>query len=231
MVFDCSAVAKNLIESELFGHEKGAFTGADRVRKGVFELAHEGTVFLDEIGELEWNLQPKLLRVLETREVKRVGGNCSTRVNVRMVAATHRNLSLEVKQGRFREDLFYRLSVLRIHIPPLRNRKEDISLITSQLLKNLASEYGIAKIPKVATETFELLKSHNWPGNVRELRNVLSRSLAMGNRDVITPKGLLLSSTSASRDQGIDSLAGMSLEEIEKTAIRQSLKIHLGNKT
>jgi transcriptional regulator with PAS, ATPase and Fis domain len=231
VVFDCSSVAENLIESELFGHEKGAFTGADRERKGVFEQAHEGTVFLDEIGELEWDLQPKLLRVLETKEVKRVGGNSSIQVNVRMVAATHRDLSQEVKQGRFREDLFYRISVLRLYIPPLRERKEDISLITYQLLRNLALEYGIDKIPEIVPETFDILKSHHWPGNVRELRNVLNRALAMGDRVMIQPKDLLLSSASASRNQAIDSLAGMSLEEIEKTAIMQTLNAHQGNKT
>jgi transcriptional regulator with PAS, ATPase and Fis domain len=230
-VFDCSSVAENLIESELFGHVKGAFTGADRERKGIFELAHEGTVFLDEIGELGLDLQPKLLRVLESREVRRVGGTHSTRLNVRMIAATHRDLAQEVRQGRFREDLFYRLSVLKLHIPPLRDRKEDIPLITSQLLKNLASGYGIAEYPKVIPETFEILKSHHWPGNVRELRNVLSRALAMGNQVEIQPKDLLLSSTSASFKKKIDSLAGRSLEEIEKAAIIQTLKAHHGNKT
>lgn len=231
VVIDCSSVAQNLIESELFGHEKGAFTGAANTREGVFEQANEGTVFLDEIGELALDLQPKLLRILETREVKRVGGNRSTSVNVRMIAATNRDLSLEVKHGRFREDLFYRLSVLRLKIPPLRKRKEDITRITFHLLKIISKEYGMAEIPTVDEETFEILKSYNWPGNVRELRNMLSRSLAMGNRDVIQPKGLMIPSVSSSCEKKMDSMAGMSLEEIEKNAIIQTLNASKGNKT
>ncbi len=231
VVFDCSAVAQNLIESELFGHEKGAFTGAAAARQGVFEQADTGTVFLDEIGELGIDLQPRLLRVLENREVKRVGGNKTSKVNVRVIAATNRDLAEEVKKGSFREDLFYRLSVLRLNIPSLRERKEDIPLITRHLVANLAAEYGIETPPEVKPETFDILKSHDWPGNVRELRNVLSRALAMGNRSEIEPRDLLLSSAKQAGSDSFDSLAGMSLDEIEKTAIVQTLEKHGGNKT
>jgi DNA-binding NtrC family response regulator len=231
VVFDCSAVAKNLIESELFGHEKGAFTGATHSRQGVFETARGGTLFLDEIGELGVDLQPKLLRVLETREVKRLGGSRPTRIDLRLVAATNRDLAMEVKEGRFREDLFYRLSVLRLRLPPLRERREDTPLIARQLLRNLALEYGIDPVPEVARETLDILNSYAWPGNIRELRNVLSRALAMGSRTTIRPGDLLLSAEAGSTDQKMDSLTGRSLEEIERTAIIQTLKAHGGNKT
>lgn len=231
VVFDCGSVAENLIESELFGHEKGAFTGATYCRQGVFEIARGGTLFLDEIGELGLDLQPKLLRVLETKEVKRVGGSRTTRVDFRLIAATHRDLAKESREGRFREDLFYRLSVLRLRIPPLREKKGDIPLITRQLLRNLSAEYNIAPVPELAPETLEILNSYDWPGNIRELRNVLSRALAMGRRTVIRPKDLLLSPDSESYDQKMDSLIGRSLEEIERAAIIQTLKGHHGNKT
>ncbi len=231
VVFDCGSVAENLIESELFGHEKGAFTGATYSRQGVFEMAQGGTLFLDEIGELSLDLQPKLLRVLETREVKRVGGSRTMHINVRLIAATHRNLATEVRKGTFREDLFYRLSVLRLRIPPLRERKEDIPLITQQLLRSLSQEYSIDAVLDIARETLEILNSYDWPGNVRELRNVLSRAMAMGRRTVVRPGDLLLSSDSDSSDEAMDSLIGRSLEEIERTAIIQTLRAHQGNKT
>lgn len=231
VVFDCSSVAQNLIESELFGHEKGAFTGATSSRQGVFEMAQGGTLFLDEIGELGLELQPKLLRVLEAREVKRLGGSQTRRINCRLIAATHRDLAKESREGRFREDLFYRLSVLRLRIPPLRERKADIPLVTCQLLCNLSSEYNIVSPPELAPETVGILNSYDWPGNVRELRNVLSRALAMGTRTAIRPKDLLVSADSESADQKIDSLIGKSLEEIERTAIIETLKAHTGNKT
>ncbi len=231
VVFDCSSVAANLVESELFGHEKGAFTGAMYSRQGVFEMAQEGTLFLDEIGELGLDLQPKLLRVLEAREVKRVGGSQTRRINFRLIAATHRDLAKESKEGRFREDLFYRLSVLMLRIPPLRERKEDIPLVSRRLLKNLSVEYNIAPVPELALETLDILNSYDWPGNVRELRNVLSRALAMGGRTVVQPKDLLLSPDSESDAQTMDALIGRSLEEVERAAIKQTLKAHHGNKT
>lgn len=231
VIFDCGSVAQNLIESELFGHEKGAFTGATSSREGVFEQAHGGTVFFDEIGELGIDLQPKLLRALENRQVKRVGGNRTIGVNVRVLAATNRDLSKEVAAGRFREDLFYRISVLRLSLPPLRDRREDVGLITNQLVCKLAGEYGIAAVPKVDPATLEILLSHRWPGNVRELRNVLNRALAMGDRTVIRPEDLMLLSAAESDSKTGDSLSGMSLEEIEKISIRKALQRNQGNKT
>jgi DNA-binding NtrC family response regulator len=231
VVFDCGAVAENLIESELFGHERGAFTGATQARQGVFELASGGTLFIDEIGELALDLQPKLLRVLETREVRRVGGTMTRHIDFRLVAATHRDLAKDVKKGSFREDLFYRLSVLRLHIPPLRERKEDIPLIVQQLLRNLAKEFRIGSVPTVVPETLDILNSYDWPGNIRELRNVLSRALAIGGRSEIRPGDLLLSTDTVSEADTMDSLVGRSLEEIERAAIVQTLQARHGNKT
>lgn len=232
LVLDCSAIAKNLIESELFGHEKGAFTGANTSRKGVFEEANFGTVFIDEIGELSQELQPRLLRVLENRELKRVGGNRIVKINVRVIAATNRNLADEVKHNRFREDLYFRLSVLRIHIPPLRERKDDITPITKQLIKSLAKDYELHTPPKILSSTLDILRSHDWPGNIRELKNVLNRAMAMGNNKEIKPADLLLTSSyNKQTDPMKTPLAGLSLEEVEKIAILATLKKHKGNKT
>jgi DNA-binding NtrC family response regulator len=166
VVLDCSALAPTLVESELFGHEKGAFTGATSARAGVFERAKGGTVFLDEIGELPLELQPRLLRVLERREVQRVGGNAPIAVDVRILAATNRRLEEEVNKGRFRADLFYRLSVLRVDVPALRERKEDIPLLVARF----GGEGFTVDAP-----TLERFAQHDWPGNVRELRNAVER--------------------------------------------------------
>ncbi len=174
VVFDCGAASESLIESELFGHERGAFTGAVAARHGVFELAHGGTLFLDEIGELPLNLQPKLLRVLEQREVRRVGSGRVRSVDVRVVAATNRDLREEVDAGRFRPDLYYRLAVVEIQLPPLRDHVEDISLLVDHIIRNAKHNPGVVGIsPEVAL----LFESYRWPGNVRELANVLERSL------------------------------------------------------
>ncbi|MCU0695884.1 MAG: sigma 54-interacting transcriptional regulator [Myxococcaceae bacterium] len=166
VVVDCSALAPSLVESELFGHEKGAFTGAVAQRAGAFERAHGGTVFLDEIGELPLELQPRLLRALERREVQRLGGKGPIGIDVRVLAATHRPLEEEVNQGRFRADLFYRLSVLRVDVPPLRDRRDDVAVLVQHFLGN-----G----PTMDARTLERLASHPWPGNVRELRNAVER--------------------------------------------------------
>jgi transcriptional regulator with GAF, ATPase, and Fis domain len=171
VVVDCGAVSYSLLESELFGHERGAFTGAVAARQGAFELAEGGTVFLDEIGELPLDVQPKLLRVLETREFRRVGGNRTLKTNVRVVVATKRNLQREVLAGKFREDLYFRLAVVPITVPPLRGRREDIPALVEHMLK--ASGGGLS----VSADTMQGLAAHDWPGNVRELRNVLERSL------------------------------------------------------
>ncbi len=193
MVFDCGAVPPHLVESELFGHEKGAFTGAVSARKGIFELAHGGTVFLDELGELSLDLQPKLLRVLEQREVRRVGGGRSLRVDVRVVAATNRDLSTEVEAGRFRQDLFYRLSVVRIKMPPLRSRKEDIPRLVEHFLMNGKFNRGHDGRPRVrgiSRDALDLLLAYDWPGNVRELHNVVERAVSFTDQDVLRAEDL-----------------------------------------
>ncbi len=188
MVFDCGAVPENLIESELFGHEKGSFTGAIATRQGVFEMGHGGTVFLDELGELAIDLQPKLLRVLEQREVKRVGGGKPIKVDVRVVAATNRDLEEEVRAGRFREDLFYRLTVVRLKLPPLRERREDIDLLASHFLTSgrfNRDRLGGRKVTSFAPAVVDRLRGYEWPGNVRELHNVVERAVSFAEGEIV----------------------------------------------
>ena len=233
VVIDCGSISKSLIESELFGHEKGAFTGATQARRGAFEMANRGTIFIDEIGELGLEMQPKLLRVLEQREVRRVGGNEVFQVNVRVIAATNRDLASEVQKGRFREDLFYRISVVRIYLPPLREKGEDIPLLAQQFARELSEQYRSGGDVAVSAEALEILRHYHWPGNVRELKNVITRAMAMGSdealqlRDFIMP----LSSEGRPRAPSLDSLIGKTLEEIEKAAIMKTLKAQGGNKS
>lgn len=184
IVVDCGAVAGTLIESELFGHEKGAFTGATATRQGAFEIASGGTIFLDELGELSLDLQPKLLRVLEQRELRRVGGAKTIKVDLRVIAATRKDLRSEVEKGKFREDLYFRVNVVPITAPALRERREDIPLLIEAMLSKLAPEAG----SHLSDATRNALMKHDWPGNVRELRNVIERALALG-----TDPGLLVS--------------------------------------
>lgn len=228
VVFDCGAVPPNLIESELFGHEKGAFTDAVKARQGAFELAEGGTVFLDEIGELALALQPKLLRALDQREVRRVGAEQTVRVDVRVVAATNRDLEAEVKEGRFREDLYYRLAAVSVYLPPLRKRREDIDRVAAHLLAGIAKEAG-RKIDGLAPEAADVLRSQPWPGNVRELRNVLVRAAALFTGSRIEVKDLFL--TPKKRTETLEGLSGKTLEEIEKAAIIATLKAADNNKT
>ncbi len=193
MVFDCGAVPENLIESELFGHEKGSFTGAISTRQGIFELANGGTVFLDELGELALDLQPKLLRVLEQREVKRVGGLKPIKVDVRVVAATNRDLEEEVGAGRFREDLFYRLSVVRLVLPPLRDRREDLALLIKHFLRQgnfNRSREGGRKVTQISREAMDRLVEYDWPGNVRELHNVIERAVSFADTNTVEVRDL-----------------------------------------
>ncbi len=192
-VFDCGAVPDNLIESELFGHEKGSFTGAVMTRQGLFETSSGGTLFLDELGELPLDLQPKLLRALESREIRRVGSSKSIKVDVRIVAATNRNLEEEVRAGRFRQDLFYRLSVVRVFIPPLRERIEDIPLLVKHLLQNGAFNQrpdGSLRIGGVSRAAMDLLTTYRWPGNVRELVNTMERAVSFAEGELIEPRDL-----------------------------------------
>jgi transcriptional regulator with GAF, ATPase, and Fis domain len=177
IVVDCGAVVGSLIESELFGHEKGSFTGATATRQGAFELADKGSLFLDEIGELPLDLQPKLLRALETRSFRRVGGNESHKVDIRVIAASKRNLKMEVERGKFREDLYFRLAVVPLELPPLRERRDDIPVLVSSLLERIAEGDSAGDTPtRLAKDAIDALVAHDWPGNVRELRNVLERA-------------------------------------------------------
>ena len=200
VAINCAAIPENLLESELFGHEKGAFTGAQVLRVGRFEQCDGGSLFLDEIGDMPMQLQSKILRVLQEGEYSRVGGNQTLKADVRIIAATNRNLEKEVEQGKFREDLFYRLNVVRIHIPPLRERTEDIRLLASFFLQRLAKKKGNLRL-RIAEDTFKLLDSYNWPGNVRELENTIQRAVALANTDVLLPRDIPLG-------QGISSKQG-----------------------
>ena len=176
IIIDCGAIAPNVIESELFGHARGAFTGADRARIGAFEAADGGTIFLDEVGELPLEMQPKLLRAIESREVRRVGENEPRKIDVRVIAATHRELEREVNSGRFREDLFFRLSVVTVPLPPLRQRLQDIPMLVRVLLKTMGAEEALELF---TAEVFEHMARHTWPGNVRELRNYVERAVVL----------------------------------------------------
>ena len=188
VVFDCGAVPPNLIESELFGHEKGSFTGAMMTRTGLFEQADGGTLFLDELGELPLDLQPKLLRALEQREVRRVGAAKAQKVDVRIIAATNRNLEDEVRAGRFRQDLFYRLSVVRLHLPSLRDRADDIPLLVQHFLDHGTynrAQGGAQRVRGLSRDAMTALQSYPWPGNVRELVNVIERAVSFCSHQVI----------------------------------------------
>jgi two-component system nitrogen regulation response regulator GlnG len=178
VVCDLSAIAPTLIESELFGHRKGAFTNADRDRQGAFVLAHGGSIFLDEIGELESNVQPRLLRALERRQVKPVGGETYQAVDTRVIAATHRNLEDDIGNGRFRNDLFHRLNIITLKLPPLRERREDIPLLANHFLFVAASNRGV-EVPMLSEDAVNALVEAAWPGNVRQLHNLMERVISM----------------------------------------------------
>lgn len=230
VVFDAGAVASNLIESELFGHEKGAFTGATEQRQGAFERADGGTLFLDEIGELALELQPKLLRALEQREIQRVGGAKRIPVDVRVVCATNRALTEEVKLSRFRDDLFYRISVVVLALPSLRERREDIELLVKAILNKINPNMS------AAPEAVSVLQNYDWPGNVRELRNVIESAVAMCSESVLHPRDLIFAhdrdlSQQQEKASGANSLAGQTLENIEKAAIEQTLEHCAGNRS
>lgn len=183
---NCAAIPENLIESELFGHEKGSFTGATNQKKGRFELADRGTIFLDELGDMTLSTQTKILRVLQEGEIQRVGGTDTIKVNVRLVAATNKNLEQMVKDKEFREDLYYRLNVFRLRLPALRERKDDIPLIANFLLQKLASKAGM-KLKRLSQDALKLLITHDWPGNVRELENTIHHSAVLAQSDLILP--------------------------------------------
>ncbi len=248
VVQDCGAIPKDLIESTLFGHERGAFTGATDRFKGSFEQAHGGTIFLDEIGELDISLQPKLLRVLENREIKRVGGDKTIPVNVRVIAATNRDLRTMVNEGTFREDLFYRLGVVQVEMPALRERPEDIPMLVERFLDDLAARRypGEGRKFTVAPDAMSRLQNYSWPGNVRELKNTIERAASLADsteldvRDLMptsqkTPADVLPGGTSAEQfvenDVPFKDAKQRVLDNFEAAYLKVLLDKHNGNVT
>jgi two-component system response regulator HydG len=231
VVVNCGAISPELMESELFGHEKGAFTGATTQRRGAFEIAHGGTIFLDEIGELPLRLQPKLLRALEQKEIKRVGGNETILVDVRILAATNRKLKKEVADKNFRDDLYFRISTITLSVPPLRERRRDILPIAMHFLADVASRTH-RPVPELTGPAAELLTSHGWPGNVRELRNAIHRAVVMCDGPSLTPRDFtfLLPTDIDPADGDADPTLSR-WELLEKTNILAELSRQKGNKT
>ncbi len=227
---NCGAISSTLMESELFGHGKGAFTGADREKAGLFAAANGGTLFLDEIGELPLDLQPKLLRVLQEGEIRLVGETTPRRVDVRVLAATAKDLKAEVQKGKFRDDLYYRLAVLEVHIPPLRERLEDIPLIAASILERIAEREG-RSIPHLCPDAQNVLQNYAWPGNVRELENFLEKTMIFCRMDKITQSSLPWEVRRAERNDN----ENLSLKEasmrLETEYIKKALVLTQGNRT
>lgn len=224
---NCAAIPENLLEDELFGHEKGAFTGAHSQRKGRFERANGGTVFLDEIGDMPTSLQAKLLRVLQEREFERLGGTTTLRVDVRIIAATNRDLEEMVREGSFREDLYYRINVIPLHLPPLRERPEDIPELANHFLRSMSEKNG-RRITTISRAAMKRLMAYPWPGNVRELQNSIERSVVLASGPAIQVDDLPLSALRPSRPAGdlYDQFfsVGLSLDEFEKNLIEEGLR-------
>jgi DNA-binding NtrC family response regulator len=242
---NCAAIPENLTESEFFGHEKGAFTGALNKREGRFELAHGGTILLDEISEISPNVQAKLLRVLQERELERVGGNRTIKVDVRVIATTNRNLEQSVEKKEFRQDLFFRLNVVPIHVPALRDRLEDVPSLAEEFMRRFSRKHGV-HVNGFSEEAVKALVSHNWPGNVRELQNVVERAVILsGENGIIQPSHLGISKASmpatvaplqvlSAAGQQVEAVAGsapLTLAEIEKRHILATLDRCKGNRT
>ncbi|RWZ83194.1 MAG: sigma-54-dependent Fis family transcriptional regulator, partial [Hydrotalea sp. AMD] len=228
---NCSAFSKELLENELFGHKAGAFTGAIKDTKGIFEEANEGTIFLDEIGEMPLDLQAKLLRVIETGEFLKVGDNNVTRVNVRLIAATNRDLKKEVNAGRFREDLFYRISVFQIQLPSLRERIDDITLLANHFLQYF-SEKTNKKITGIAPAYIQLLQKHTWKGNIRELKNIIERSVILTENNILEPTSLPVDFYQVpDLEMGNMPATSLELAAVEKAHIQKVLQYTRGNKT
>jgi DNA-binding NtrC family response regulator len=232
MNITCSALPDNLLESELFGHERGAFTGADRQKRGLLETADGGTVFLDEIGEMLPALQAKVLRFLEEKAFKRVGGSVDIRVDVRVIAATHRRLDEEVASGRFREDLFYRLNVLPIVLPPLRERPEDVPPLVEFYVESYNAEFR-KKIRGVAPDALKGLQTYGWPGNIRELRNAVERAMLLAETVILQPGDFTLGGPGSVRlGNGVELPAnGIDLEQLERSLVVQALERTQWNQT
>lgn len=229
---NCSAFAESLIESELFGHEKGAFTGAVKTKVGRFELANGGTLFLDEIGDLSLTVQTKLLRVLETREFERVGSNKSIKIDTRIIAATNKNLEREIEAARFREDLYYRINVMNIHLPPLRERKDDLPILVSHFIEKFNEKFN-RNIKHFSSSAFDILMEYNWPGNIRELENVIEHCFVLCSSDVIQiehlPKRLREGDFHSSTSLSSNKLSH--IKDAERTIIINTLKKYYGSRS
>src|SRR5256885_5410881 len=231
---NCTAIPENLMESELFGYEKGAFTGAQTTKPGKFEQADTGTVFLDEIGDVPAAIQVKLLRILQEREFERLGSNTTRTIDIRLVAATNQDLRAALEQGTFREDLYYRLNVVPINIPPLRERKQDIPFLANHFVHKLAPETG-CRVEAITDPAMQKLMGYHWPGNVRELENVIERSLVMATGTELDAADIKLENAPRPRAQGGSENhflpEGMTLDEYEQELIREALKRADGNKS
>jgi DNA-binding NtrC family response regulator len=227
---NCSALNENLLESELFGHERGAFTGAVRQRKGRFELADKGTLFLDEIGELSPDIQVKLLRILEEKEFERVGGNRTIRVDTRLLFATNADLEKKVRDGKFREDFYFRLKVITLHIAPLRERREDIRPLCDFFIRQFSQENGLPPIT-LAADAESVMENYDWPGNVRELRNLIEHLVLLKNGKEIAIEDLREHLHVDSPEEGILIPVGATLADVEKKYILGTLEAHKGNRT
>jgi two-component system NtrC family response regulator len=228
LALNCSAFGKEILESELFGHKAGAFTGANKDKRGLIEEAHEGTLFLDEIGEMPLDLQSKLLRVLETSEFIRVGDTKQIKVNIRIIAATNRNIQQEISQGKFREDLFYRLNLVTINLPPLRDRQEDIPLLAKYFVKKITQD-AYQHVRGMTNAFVERLQKNEWRGNIRELRNVIERSLIVCPGTELTLDNLPVELQYVNLKSGI--LSAFDLSTVEKLHIQRVLQYTKGNKT
>lgn len=226
----CAALSASLLESELFGHVKGAFTGAVADKKGRFEMADGGTIFLDEIGEIDANTQIKLLRVLQEHEFEKVGGEKTLKTDVRVIAATNRNLEEEIKAGRFREDLYYRLNVVRLEVPPLRERKEDIYLLITEFLNQFNQENG-KHVEGFSNEARNKIVSYDWPGNIRELRNCVESAVVMCRGNVIEASDLPLNIQKVSSDSSVEIPIGSTMSDAEKAMILATIAHCNGNKS
>ena len=229
---NCTALPENLMESELFGYEKGAFTGANLSKPGKFEQADTGTVFLDEIGDVPGSIQVKLLRILQEREFERLGSNKTRHIDVRVLAATNVDLRAALEQGTFREDLYYRLNVLPLNIPPLRDRKEDIPFLARHFVKKLRKDLGSA-VESISDAAIERLLEYHWPGNVRELENVIERSMVLASNPVLEATDIKLDTGPQARVASVDNFLpeGMTLDQYEQSIIREALHRASGNKS
>jgi two-component system, NtrC family, response regulator AtoC len=231
---NCGGIPENLLESELFGYKKGAFTGADKNKKGLFEEADQGILFLDEIGELPLSLQVKLLRVLQENEIRPLGGTDTKTIDVRIITATSKNLKEEVAKGKFREDLFYRLNVMHIELPPLRNRLEDIPLLCDFFIDRYNTKF-VKNIQKISTSGLSKLFNHNWPGNIRELENIIERAILLSEETVLDPDDLYIQSVLRRKSDFAENSSEFSLKEakkrIEKHMITKALQRTGGNRT